>query len=94
LDILQTRIQAAETAARELSKALTNNYPCTCFEVGMLRDLIYQIDEVQERMHSVFVEQSANDLIIVQMKDDADLKRRMQEDEKLKRLFQDGDNHA
>jgi hypothetical protein len=35
-------------------------------------------------MHSVFVEQSANDLMMVRMKDDADLKR----------LFQDGDNHA
>ena len=84
LDILKTRIRAVESAARELSKPLTADYPYTCFEVGMLRDLLYQIDEVQEHMHSVFVEQSANDLMMVRMKDDADLKR----------LFQDGDNHA
>lgn len=84
LDILQTRIRAVESAAREMSKPTTYDYPYTFIEVGMLRDLLYTIDEVQERMHSVFVEQSANDLMMVRMKDDADLKR----------LFQDGDNHA
>jgi hypothetical protein len=94
LDILKTRIRAVESAARELSKPLHDGYPYTFIEVGMLRDLLYTIDEVQERMHSVFVVQSANDLMMVRMKDDADLKRRMQEDADLKRLFQDGDNHA
>ena len=33
----------------------------------MLRDLLYQLDEIQERMHSVFVEQSANDMWMVRM---------------------------
>jgi len=69
LDILQTRIRAVESAARELSKPTTFDHPYTFIEVGMLRDLVYQLDEVQEHMHSVFVEQSANDMWMVRMQD-------------------------
>ena len=64
LDTLQTRIKSAQAAARELSK-YDDMY--TFIEVGMLRDLLYQLDEVQEQMHSVFVEQSANDMWMVRM---------------------------
>ena len=67
LDTLQTRVKSAQAAARELSKPTTFDYPYTFIEVGMLRDLLYQLDEVQERMHSVFVEQSANDMWMVRM---------------------------
>lgn len=84
LDILKTRIRAVESATRELSKPTTDEHPYTFIEVGILRDLLYTIDEVQERMHSVFVEQSANDLMVVRMKEDAELER----------LFHGGDDHA
>ena len=67
LDTLQTRVKSAQAAARELSKPTTFDYPYTFIVVGMLRDLLYQLDEVQERMHSVFVEQSANDMWMVRM---------------------------
>lgn len=66
LDILQTCIRSLESAARNLSNPECP-YPYTFIEVGMLRDLLYQLDEVQERMHSVFVEQSANDMWMVRM---------------------------
>jgi hypothetical protein len=69
LDTLQTRIKSAQAAARELSK-YDDMY--TFIEVGMLRDLVYQLDEVQEHMHSVFVEQSADDMLRVQMQDRID----------------------
>lgn len=69
LDTLQTRIKSAQAAARELSK-YDDMY--TFIEVGMLRDLVYQLDEVQEHMHSVFVEQSAADMLRVQMQDRID----------------------
>jgi hypothetical protein len=58
-----------ESAARELSKPTAFHYPYTFIEVGMLRDLVYQLDAVQEHMHSVFVEQSANDMWMVRMQD-------------------------
>lgn len=69
LDTLQTRIKSAQAAARELSK-YDDMY--TFIEVGMLRDLVYQLDEVQEHMHSVFVEQSAADMLRVHMQDRID----------------------
>jgi hypothetical protein len=69
LDTLQTRIKSAQASARELSKF---DNPYTFIEVGMLRDLLYTIDEVQEQMHSVFVVQSANDLMMVRMQDRID----------------------
>jgi hypothetical protein len=69
LDTLQTRIKSAQAAARDLSKPTTFDHPYTFIEVGMLRDLVYQLDEVQEQMHSVFVEQSANDMWMVRMQD-------------------------
>jgi hypothetical protein len=72
LDTLQTRIKSAQAAARELSKPTTFDHPYTFIEVGMLRDLVYQLDAVQEHMHSVFVEQSANDMWMVRMKEAAD----------------------
>jgi hypothetical protein len=72
LDTLHTRIKSAQAAARELSKPTTFDHPYTFIEVGMLRDLVYQLDEVQEQMHSVFVEQSANDMWMVRMQDRID----------------------
>lgn len=57
LDILQTRIQAAETAAavaiRELSKARADvtKYSQT------ITDILFQLDELQEQIHSLLMEQ-------------------------------------
>jgi hypothetical protein len=57
LNILQTRIQAAETAAavavRELSKAHADvtQYSQT------ITDILFQLDELQEQIHSLLMEQ-------------------------------------
>ena len=84
LDILQTRIKAVESAARELSEDDESSCPFTFIERDYLQCLLYQLDEAQERMHSILMNQQS---VLEDM-------WRTQEDVKLKRLFQDGDNHA
>jgi septal ring factor EnvC (AmiA/AmiB activator) len=57
LDILQTRIQAAETAAavavRELSKARAD----VTQHSQRITDILFQLDELQEQIHSLLMEQ-------------------------------------
>jgi septal ring factor EnvC (AmiA/AmiB activator) len=57
LDILQTRIQAAETAAavavRELSKARAD----VTQHSQKITDILFQLDELQEQIHSLLMEQ-------------------------------------
>jgi hypothetical protein len=68
LDILQTHIEAIQTAARELSKPDEYGIPFTVFEVVMLGHLVFQIDEAQEHMHSVFAGQLEDPLMSIQIK--------------------------
>ena len=68
LDILKTHIEAVQTAAREMSNPDEYGIPFTIFEVLMLGQLVFQIDEAQEHMHSVFAGQLEDPLMAIQIK--------------------------
>lgn len=95
LDILQTRIKAIETTVINLSNPDKDGFPpFTVFERNHLWDLLCRLDEVQERMHSIFVEQDENVQYAYQEQLNADFERRTQENARLARLFRDVNDNA
>jgi septal ring factor EnvC (AmiA/AmiB activator) len=57
LDILQTHIQAAETAAAVAVHELSKTRADVTQHSQRITDILFQLDELQEQIHSLLMEQ-------------------------------------
>jgi hypothetical protein len=69
LDILQTRIQAVQSAANKLSKPDEYGTPFTFIQCSLLLNLLLELDEAQEQIHSILIDQQENLLKVSRQQD-------------------------